>query len=178
VPTVDNALMVHIRRATPADAMAVADVHIHSWRVGYRGLIPQDFLDELSIAEQASRYAFATDEPTDIHTLVAVDGSAICGHVTVGPSRDPDQPDIGEVWSLYVAQPHWGTGVAQVLFAAGIDALVHAGHGRALLWVMAANSRARRFYESAGWRPDGAARIEVIGGYPVAEVRYARAFRV
>ncbi len=35
-------------------------------------------------------------------TLVAVDGAVICGHITVGPSRDEDMAGSGEVWALYV----------------------------------------------------------------------------
>jgi len=36
------------------------------------------------------------------------------------------------------------------------------------------NPRARRFYELAGWAPDGAARDIHIFGFDVFEVRYAK----
>jgi GNAT superfamily N-acetyltransferase len=169
--------MVHIRRATPADAMAVAEVHIRAWQAGYRGLVPQDFLDRLQAPEQAGRYAFATGRLTDIHTLVAVEESAICGHVTVGPARDPALPDIGEIWSLYVDPPRWGTGIAQALASAGTDLLFETGHRFAALWVLTSNSRARRFYESQGWRADGGERTELLAGNPFHEARYVKALQ-
>ncbi len=37
------------------------------------------------------------------------------------------------------------------------------------------NERARRFYERGGWRPDGARKVESIGGRELPELRYARA---
>jgi len=44
---------------------------------------------------------------------------------------------------------------------------------RAVLWVLADNARARRFYERAGFAPDGATSILAgLGG--VLELRYSR----
>lgn len=42
------------------------------------------------------------------------------------------------------------------------------------LWVLKHNARARRFYERAGFAPDGAEEAEEIAGARVPEVRYAR----
>lgn len=41
-----------------------------------------------------------------------------------------------------------------------------------VLWVAKDNTRARRFYERAGCRPDGAERSEEYAGTAVPEVRY------
>jgi hypothetical protein len=40
------------------------------------------------------------------------------------------------------------------------------------------NVRARRFYEAAGWRPDGAAKIDDSRGFPLEEVRYRHDLRL
>lgn len=42
------------------------------------------------------------------------------------------------------------------------------------LWVLDSNERARRFYELAGFAPDGATKEEVMARTPVKEVRYRR----
>jgi hypothetical protein len=34
-----------IRPAQPADADAVADAHVNAWRVAYRGIVPDAYLD-------------------------------------------------------------------------------------------------------------------------------------
>lgn len=43
---------------------------------------------------------------------------------------------------------------------------------RATLWVLETNERARRFYEIAGWLPDGATKTEMRGSVELREVRY------
>jgi hypothetical protein len=43
-----------------------------------------------------------------------------------------------------------------------------------VLWVLAGNARARRFYEIAGWVADGAERTSEVFGATVSEVRYRR----
>jgi GNAT superfamily N-acetyltransferase len=45
-----------IRRATAADARAIAGVHVASWRVGYRGLVSQQKLDRLDVDEREQRW--------------------------------------------------------------------------------------------------------------------------
>lgn len=166
--------MIQVRQAVGDDAMAVAQAHVRAWQVGYRGLIAQDHLDALRPADRASRYDFDRMDPDGPFTVVAVDGSVVCGHVTTGCCRDDDLPGAGEVWAIYVDPPRWGTGVGRALLAAGSEQLHRRGHEVAALWVLSGNARARRFYELAGWQCDGAERTDAIGGHPVHEVRYRR----
>ncbi len=42
-----------------------------------------------------------------------------------------------------------------------------------MLWVLAGNARARRFYQRCGWSPDGVDQIVPIAGVDLGEVRYA-----
>jgi RimJ/RimL family protein N-acetyltransferase len=43
-----------------------------------------------------------------------------------------------------------------------------------VLWVLATNERARRFYEKAGWHADGAEAPHDVGGTTHTVVRYRR----
>ena len=110
--SVNTANVVEVRDATADDAMAMAHAHVRSWRAGYRGLIAQDYLDGLRPEEWASRYSFGS-EHSGRHSLVAVDGDAICGHVTFGRSRDDDVAGSAEVWALYVDPALWGAGIGR-----------------------------------------------------------------
>ncbi|WP_432246390.1 N-acetyltransferase family protein [Mycolicibacterium sp. ELW1] len=168
----DTAGVVEVREAVPDDAMALAQVHVRSWRAGYRGLVAQSYLDALDPEERAKRFVLEAMELRGPYTLVAVDHGAICGHVTIGQSRDDDMPDSGEVWALYVDPQRWGTGIGRALLAAGCDRLRTAGHQRAFLWVLSANDGARRFYERAGWSADGRERFDVFGDTPVRKSSY------
>ena len=55
---------------------------------------------------------------------------------------------------------------------ASLDALAQAGYRQATLWVLESNERARRFYEAAGWWPDGKVKTDCSLGFPLAEIRY------
>ena len=43
--------------------------------------------------------------------------------------------------------------------------------------MLTANARARRFYELAGWRPDGAVKTQDRFGVEAEELRYRSSFR-
>ncbi|EUA88757.1 hypothetical protein OSH39_03970 [Mycobacterium ulcerans] len=48
--------MIEVRAATPEDAYDVARVHVRSWQWAFRGLISQDYLDNLSPQDWVDRY--------------------------------------------------------------------------------------------------------------------------
>jgi GNAT superfamily N-acetyltransferase len=160
--------------AEPADAMEVACVHVRSWQVGYRSLLPEIYLSQIQPEERARRYDFANVDPALPKTIVATEGTAILGFATTSPSRDCDLPSHGEVCALYVDPEHWGRGVGGMLVAAARDQLVQQGFREALLWMMDGNLRADRFYRADQWLPDGNLRSESVWNMTVNEVRYLR----
>lgn len=165
---------VDLRLAIPEDELAVAEVGVASWQVAYRGLLPDAYLDGLRPKDRAARYRFASDEPGGATTMLAVEDGVLCGFAASGPSRDADVPDAGELRALYAHPDWWGRGVGRMLIAATRTRLGEHGHGTALLWVLVGNTRAERFYEADGWRPDGSRRLETLHGITVHEHRYQR----
>jgi GNAT superfamily N-acetyltransferase len=156
--------------------MAVARVHVRSWQAGYRGLLPDAYLDGLRPEERAARYDFASENVLDPVTIVAVDDDGlICGFATTSPARDLDVPDDGELCALYVDPEWWGRGAGRALIDAARTQLVEMGFGSAVLWLLAGNARADRFYRMDGWMPDGLLRSDTMWGVAVDEVRYRRA---
>jgi ribosomal protein S18 acetylase RimI-like enzyme len=168
--------------ATPADADELAAVHVASWRRGYRGLLPDEHLDRLHPDRWRSAWVevlAGTDWPRRGTLVARTTTGELAGFVVLGASRDDDAGDAptGEVWGLYVAPAAWGTGVGRRLLADATARLRAAGFGQATLWVLRDNTRARRFYEQAGWATDGAERPATVAGVPVTEVRYRRLLR-
>lgn len=144
-----------IRRARPEDARFLAEVHVGSWRHAYRGLLPDTYLDRLSVEDRVGAWRETLADPAWGVFVAEVDGN-IVGFASFGPSRDDDAgQDVGEIPAIYVEPSVLGTGVGRELFAAATAELRQAGYRRATLWVLEANERARRFYEKAGWRWDG-----------------------
>lgn len=163
-----------LRPADPADAMEVARVHVRSWQVGYRGLLPDTYLNSLSPEERAARYDFATLDPLKPRTLVAVEGGIILGFATTSPVRDRDLDGYGELCALYVDPPHWGRGIGAALISNARTRLREMGFQKAALWALAGNVRAERFYRSDGWAEDGVRRTDSRRGITIDEVRYQR----
>lgn len=154
--------------------MAVARVHVRSWQAAYRTLLPDNYLDQLRPEDRAERYDFTTSDPQKPHTSVAVGGGTIHGFATTAPSRDPDLPDYGELYALYVDPEQWGQRIGVALVSAARARLLQLGSRNALLWVLAGNTRADRFYEIDGWQPDGHHRTDSIWNITVNEIRYQR----
>jgi GNAT superfamily N-acetyltransferase len=163
-----------VRRAEPEDAIAVARVHVRSWQVAYRTLLPDDYLDQLRPEDRAERYDFATLDPLKPRTIVAEEQGTIQGFATTAPSRDPDMPNHGELFALYVHPEQWGRGIGAALVSAARAHLFELGFRKALLWVLAGNVRAERFYRIDEWTPDGLRRTDTVWGVTVDELRYQR----
>lgn len=170
----DTALMTTVRAAVPADTDEVARLHVRSWQAAYRGLIAQDYLDGLTPDIVATRYTFGHIGLQLPSTVVAVDGSTICGLATTGLCRDLDLPNVGELMAIYVDPAYLRTGVGRALITTARERLRLVGVTAALLWVLDGNVGARRFYERDGWRFDGTRRTVTFGDRPAAQLRYHR----
>jgi len=161
-----------LRPAEPEDAMAVARVHVRSWQAAYQSLLPDDYLDQLRPEDRAGKYDFTHVDPHKPWTIVAAEEGLIHGFATTAPSREPT--DYGELYALYVDPEHWGRGIGTALVSAARIRLSKLGFRNALLWVLAGNVRADRFYRIDGWLPDGQRRTDAMWGVTVDEIRYER----
>ena len=165
-----------VRAAVPADAEAIAHVHVASWRSAYRGLLPHAYLAELTVDQRAPRWRQRLRRvgPRE-HVLVATCDAGLVGFASAGPTRDRDRDDrlTGELYAIYLLEEEWGRGAGRALHEAAVTALREAGFRDATLWVLGPNDRARRFYERNGWAADGSTKLESYGA-PVTEVRYRR----
>ncbi|KAA2261150.1 GNAT family N-acetyltransferase [Solihabitans fulvus] len=163
-----------VRAARTEDARAIATIHVASWRVTYRGAVPDDYLAGLSVDRRVPSWEQRITEPTQ-HVLVAEAAGQVRGFAAVGPCRDADaEESTGELYAIYL-DPDWAArGLGTLLDAGGAAALAGAGFRRATLWVLDSNERARRFYERQGWAADGASKVDESPVMTLHEVRYAR----
>ncbi|MET9730910.1 GNAT family N-acetyltransferase [Streptomyces sp. NPDC006458] len=163
---------------TLADCDRVAEIRVGGWRSAYRGLMPQPYLDSLSVAADADRHRarFVAADSVAVNLVAEREpGGEIVGWACHGPYRDGEvRTTDAELYAIYVAPEHYGDGVGRALLAESVRRCTAAGHARMLLWVLRENIRARRFYERAGFAADGAEEPFEAGGALVPEVRYAR----
>ncbi len=169
--TIDD---LHLRAAIPADALAVARIHVRAWQAGYRGLLPAPYLDGLRAEDRAARYTFDVVAPDRPATIVAVAGDAICGFATTGPATGDETAGAGELLAIHVDPDCWRRGVGRALIAAARARLVRDGRTEAVVWIIDGNERAAHFYEADGWSRDGGRRVDEVWGVEVSELRYRR----
>lgn len=155
---------VLVRPATAADVPAAEQVRITSWKSAYRGLVDDAVLDGLRVTEE--RVTRLTERlGTSADLLVAVHDDQVVGMAVHGQCRDPDLPELRELYALYVDPAGWRQGTGTALLDACGDVRV--------LWVLEGNLRARTFYERHGFRADGTRKLIDLG-VDVPEVRYRR----
>ncbi|MEV4010271.1 GNAT family N-acetyltransferase [Nonomuraea angiospora] len=169
---------MRIRQATSADARAIADVHVRSWQAAYRGLVPQDYLDDLDPAQRQpgwERRLAETAWPGRGVLVAEADGDVV-GFTSLLPTRDEDEDPaaVAEIATIYLTPETWGRGIGKALMTTALGTLTRAGYRQATLWVLDTNVRARRFYEAAGWHGDGATKRDTSRGFVLTELRYRR----
>lgn len=165
---------MRIREATLPDARAIAEIHVRAWQVAYRGQLPDEYLDGLSVEDRVDQHRWSIQNPRETWRLwVTEDEGAVTGFAVTGPSEDADADDrTGEVYAIYLEPDRVGTGAGRELFAYAVDDLKTRGYTTATLWVLETNERARRFYELAGWKTDGTTASERIDCLMMPTVRY------
>jgi GNAT superfamily N-acetyltransferase len=167
-----------IRLATSADAWAIARVHVLSWQTGYRGLVSDSVLDNLSIERRAEFWARVFARPlADQRTFVADFSGDVRGFVTGGRCRDKDSPTSGELQAIYVLPEQWDTGTGSALHQVCIDALRADAFTDATLWMVEGNNRALRFYGKHGWKHDGTRKVQEFDGATMNEIRLRRTLK-
>jgi GNAT superfamily N-acetyltransferase len=165
-----------VRAAIPDDAEAIGKIRIRGWQFAYRGLLPDEVLSGLSDDERlAHRRDRLRSPPAGTQAWVAELDGHVAGFALSGPSRYGDSgPGTGELFAIYLEPDAVGLGLGRSLMEQAERGMWADGYHRAVLWVLRGNARARRFYERAGWRPDGASQEEELDGALLREVRYVR----
>ncbi|WP_069385236.1 GNAT family N-acetyltransferase [Cellulosimicrobium cellulans] len=163
---------VTIRPAGPADASAIARVHVASWRGAYAGIVPDEYLASLDVDQREKHWVDSLSTAGARTWLADADGRTI-GFATIGPCRDEDaEPGDLEIYAIYLDPETWGRGVARDLMR---TMLAEVPPGVTVtLWVLADAERALRFYRRHGFSPDGVERRDDIGGKDLTMVRFRR----
>jgi GNAT superfamily N-acetyltransferase len=107
--------------------------------------------------------------------FVAEAGGEPAGHVVLVPASESRlrsaDPALAHVVLVFVRELFWGTGVARALHAQMLDAARDEGFTSGVLFVIAAQHRARGFYEREGWWAAGPAAYEPALATDVVEYR-------
>ncbi len=168
---------LRIREAVEADAVAISEIHVRSFRSAYRELVPASYLAGLDPGrwQPVWRQRIGEQDGRRVVLVTEIDGE-VAGFAYLGPSPDPDRAADGHLFSIHLDPERRGRGLGASLMKEVVHRLFLAGFEHATLWVMEANQSARHFYRRLGWSPDGAKRIErlALEGEPGPSVEVIR----
>jgi GNAT superfamily N-acetyltransferase len=169
---------VNLRRATPADAPAIAAVHVKSWQAAYRGLFPETVLDGLSVADRQAQWTprLTADDRT---IWVSEEAGRVTGFISLLPSRDADAPPprFAEISALYVHPDVWGQRHGRALVEAVLAHVRRTPAESVIVWALTGNLGARHFYERLGFARDDGRRDITLFGVTQPEVRFRHNLR-
>ena len=161
---------MEIRKVTQTDDFAaIGDIYAHSWKTAYKGIVPQDYLDEL----HGSRWADFLASNHD-NSFIVMDAGKYIGTSSVCAARDEKMAGWGEIISIYLLPEYLGKGYAEPLLNCSINALAAMGFTDVYLWVLEENTRAKRFYEKHGFGHNGDVENIAISGKSLKEIRYTK----
>lgn len=157
-----------IRVPTPADAGAIAEVHVQSWRESYGHLLHERFFDAAAVRSRIQMWtrALGMDRPGRKICVGELDG-VLVGLALSLPARDDPPVHEAELMMIYLLRCAQGSGVGQML----LDGVI--GDRSAALWMAQDNPRAMAFYRRNRFRPTGERRLDE-NLDDLAEIRMSR----
>ena len=143
-----------VRAAQVEDAEGIGGVSVTAWRETYAGIMPDDYLAALSIEQRVNMFRGRIANLPDKQAMfVALNESGrVVGFGVSGPAREAELGTDGEIFAINIVEAAKRKGLGLRLMMAMAEALAQAGFARVGLWVIEANTPARRFYEALSGR--------------------------
>ena len=141
---------INVRKIKKEDLRDVAEINVNGWKTAYRGIIDDEFLDNLSIEEN---YQKRLKDYTENGFVVAELHNEIvgfCRYRTGNYYKDKYVNVDCEICALYVKPEHKGNGIGKKLVNYVINEFKENGYFQMILWCLKDNYPARAFYEKIG----------------------------
>jgi GNAT superfamily N-acetyltransferase len=130
----------------------MARVHVETWKTTYRGMVPDDRLDGLTVeADIAGGFGSWLQEPPPgvAEFVAATPAGEIVAFALGCPNRESDPDFTGELGAIYVLKAHQGHGIGTALVGEVARFLASTENTSMIAWVLEQNPY-RRFYERLG----------------------------
>lgn len=161
-----------IRNVEEKDLMQIAIIGNLDWKKAYRGIIDDEFLDNLS---DKDNYERLKKNYKDGPFIVAVDGDKVlgfCRYSESNRSNPDDKHHDCEICALYVNWEDRGKGIGAALVNFVKSYFKSIGKKKMIIWCLEKNYPSRKFYEKMGGSIYGSKSIEK-GGKEYAEVGFS-----
>lgn len=142
---------LNYREANVDDAAAVANVHVNSWKDSFIGIVPDSFMEKLTVESRTKAFRERFSDPTYKMYVAELPTGEVVGFVDAGdPRQDVGQYDA-ELYAIYILRNFQGKGIGGHLFRCVTEFLKSTGKRSMYLMALEA-SPYRPFYEKMGGR--------------------------
>lgn len=164
---------IQFTEAQASDADIVAALHAESWRSAYVGMLPDDYLADLVLADRRHLWTerMKAAKPERRLVLLAKLEGQLAGFVCVLLDEEPAWG--ARLDNLHVRPDLKGRGLGRSLMAEAAEWVMRQAPGsRMHLMVYEANEPARRFYETLGGELAERHEEDAPGGSRLVALRY------
>ncbi|KOP80620.1 GNAT family acetyltransferase [Lysinibacillus sp. FJAT-14745] len=159
-----------IRQANIKDAQGIGKVHVDSWRTTYKGILPDDFLNNLSYEQRTELWKRNISDATNYVLVAENEQGEIIGFATGGTRKTNSAPNATDLTSIYLLEEYQGTGIGKHLLKEIFTYFKQQGYEKVFVEVLAEN-KTRYFYEYFGAHYVNKIEIK-IGGKVLEELIY------
>ena len=104
------------REANIEDAPLVAKVHVESWRKSFAGIVPQEFLDNLTVEKREQAFRQRLGEPNYKMFVAETAKNGIVGFADFGKARESNFEFEAELYAIYLLHEFQQKGIGANLF--------------------------------------------------------------
>ena len=139
-----------IRRREQKDSYDIAKVVTIAWNDTYKGIVPDEELENLKNNEkERGENTFNKFNPDDNHKFVLEVDNKVVGFVNCGKCENPDFIDYGEIYALNIIKDYQGFGGGRKLVLKAIEELKEMGFNKMIISCLKGNP-SNEFYKHIG----------------------------
>lgn len=139
--------MLKVRKATPNDAKIIAKINVDTWKVCYKGMLPDDFLKNRNLTDDRIIAVENKIKQKDTIYFVAEYNNEVIGFCHGGDKRDKDYPFKYELVAIYVLPSMQNKGAGKALLNEFKKAI---NNEPFYLYALKQNLKAHKFYQKNG----------------------------
>ncbi|HAQ40539.1 MAG TPA: GNAT family N-acetyltransferase [Clostridiales bacterium] len=152
-----------IRKAELTDAQSIAEVNVGTWKSAYKGILDDEYLDNLSCEQREQAIKNIINSSDDKRFIFVAEDSAsgVIGFASCGKARESNGSFKGELYSVYIVKTFQNIGIGKLLCNCAIEKLKENNLFPMIIWVLEKNAHACKFYELIGGRRIGERHIHI-----------------
>ena len=141
-----------IRKALENDSKEIASLIIRGWKTAYRGLITDDYLDNMSLEFLQNKWKKSIiSQNEDDNIFVYEEDNQILGIIRFGALQDKESKKYNaEIHVLYVEPSLKRNGIGSKLFNYAKEYFINHGNTNLIIWCLKGNSQGLNFYKKMG----------------------------